>query len=514
MNAFDRMEFLSNPANRGKDTILPYINGRNEYSPTGQYLLGEDYYNAMEDGMIRKKDMYSFIESMQKINVNAQWDVVRKKIEEKKKSDLKLAHRNLVAAAKERAGDNPYLLAQYLGDIERLEHGWVDKPVSTVYETAEIEPFPWMLEWAYGAKASNGKSMYKSPTEWNPQAIIRNYYDTLVEVGADDDFYETDPTYLAALKSQGIRVDMRDGHKAPQRPEGASTGGLESMYTNPLVKNWDLQKGVGGLREMSEAMTSMMTPEYRDMFKLNRSMSWVAIKEQQKKNAEYTKYLTLKYAGQEYYRFVSVKQLQSIGVKIPNPRKFNGLLSDLQVWYNKYKYLAENVKFGSDEYKQLYKNKKEEYTKLLSPDWASPLRDGPAARLLGTQLTNPGGNAGLNVRYIGSVRSAMGKKSPDYEGLVNMFSAGTRGEPDRIESANAWGAVLAVAIGYRHKMSETYNEWGDVSGISPTSNDGEVYVNKLIKFVDEWKKRSRRFRTSWDDLGGNNMISGFLNSGY
>jgi hypothetical protein len=63
-------------------------------------------------------------------------------------------------------------------------------------------------------------------------------------------------------------------------------------------------------------------------------------------------------------------------------------------------------------------------------------------------------------------------------------------------------------------MSETYNEWGDVSGISPTSNDGEVYVNKLIKFVDEWKKRSRRFRTSWDDLGGNNMISGFLNSGY
>lgn len=505
MDAYERAQYLADPKNRGRNTVLPYVGSRNEYTPGGKLLLGDDYYTAMREGMIRKKDMYEFIGTLQKLNVNAQWDQIKLKIDEKKKADDKAAIRLLKKAAKEMA-TTPAEYQSYLADILRFKNGWVDKPVPSQYKSESIEPMDWMVDYAY----THG--LDKKPTKWNLQAINDNYWDTLAEMGADTT--ELEPEVLAALRAAGANIPKTDNEKA-KRPEGANMGGVESMYSNPRVKNWDLEHGVGGMKEISDALTELMSPEDRDLFDLKNSMSAHAIKEELKKNAEYRRYLTLKYAGQEYWKYVGVKQLKSIGVPVADERKMTHLLVHLGHLYEQKKAKTAKYEVSSDEYKAVLKWYKTEYKKALSPDWAQPLREGPARRLMYTHLVKPGSRAKLDMGYVGMALSQMYSMKPNYDFMMGKFRVGknSNGHADKLASATAWTVVLGTAVNYRNKMANTYNEWGDYSGVTPDSKAGEPYVNHLTRLVNEWKKRSPLFKRSWEELGGDSMISTFLDAG-
>lgn len=505
LDAYERAVYLADPKNRGEDTILPYVGSRNEYTPGGKLLLGDDYYSALREGMIRKKDMYDFIQTLQKLNVNAQWDQVKFKLDEKLKTDQKAAQELLRKAAKEMAV-TPTQYQSYLADILRFKNGWVDKPVPTQYKQEPIEPMPWMVAYADKHKLAN------SPWKWNLQAINDNYWDSLAELGADTT--ETDPAIVAALRAQGVRLPKTDNEKA-LRPEGANMGGVESMYSNPRVKNWDLEHGVGGMNRISDALSELMAPEDRQLFDLKGSMSAHAIKLENKKNAEYRKYLTLKYAGSEYWKFVGVKQMKSIGVPVENEAQMTGLLVKLDNLYELKKLKTEGLEVSSDEYKAVLKWYKTAYKQALAPKWAEVLREGPARRLMYTELVSPGAGAKLDMKYVQMALTQMHGGKPNWDFMMNTFRTSGAGhvKPDKVASATAWMIVLGTAINYRNRMANTYNEWGDYSGVTPDSKAGEPYVNRLTSLVTEWKKRSRLFKRSWEDLGGDTMIPMFLDGG-
>jgi len=243
-------------------------------------------------------------------------------------------------------------------------------------------------------------------------------------------------------------------------------------------------------------------------------MSANAIKEQNKKNADYRQYLLLKYSGQEYWKYVNGDQLVSMGLP-GDAAQYDSLLYKLNGLYNIKKQKGEGLSTSSDEYKAVLRWYKAEYAKALRPEWAAPLREGPARRLMYTFLTDPGHGQKVDMKYVGSTLAQMSQKNPDFDYLMDSVVTFKRGQGDaaRRQSATGFTAVLATAIQYRNKMAKTKNEWGDYNGITPSSKAGEPYVNKLTRLVNEWKKHSPFFRRRWDDIGGDSMIVTFLDSG-
>ena len=505
LDAYERAQYLAKPENRGAGSILPYVGSRNEYTPGGQLLLGDDYYSSLREGAIRKKDMFEFIGTLQKLNVNAQWDEIRLKIDKKREGDQKAALLLLKKAAREMS-HTPSQYQSYLADILRYKNGWIDKTAPGEYEGGIKTPMTWMQAYAYK------HNIYNKPCLWDLQAIESNYYDTLAEVGTDST--ESSPEIVAALRKQGVRFPKTDNEKA-KRPVGANVGGVESMYSNPRVKNWDMEHGVGGMNRIADSLTELMAPEDRALFDLRGSMSAHAIKEENKKNEEYRRYIILKYAGQEYWKYVNPAQLRSIGVPVENEKQMVGLMQKLDDLYELKAAKGAGLDTYSDEYKAVLKWYKKAYKQALSPKWAEPLREGPARRLMYTHLVQPGASAKVNMGYVSMALTQMHGGKPNWDYMMDSFRVDKHsgGDADKVASATAWTVVLGTSINYRNRMANTYNEWGDYNGVTPDSKAGEPYVNRLTRLVEEWKKRSRLFRRSWEDLGGDKMIPTFLDYG-
>jgi hypothetical protein len=505
LDAYERAVYLGDPANRGAGSILPYVGSRNEYDSGGKLLLGDDYYTALKDGAIRKKDMYAFIATLQKLNINAQWDQVKFKLDDKKKKDERAAIKLLTKAAHEMAR-TPQEEQDFIADILRFKNGWVDKPSPTQYKEVAVAPMTWMSEYARIHKLTS------SPWKWNLQAINDNYWDSLAELGADST--EQDPNIVAALRKQGVRVAKTDNEKA-QRPEGANMGGVESLYSNPRVKNWDLEHGVGGMKNISDALTELMSPEDRATFSLSGSMSIHAIREEVKKNNEYRRYLAIKYASSEYWKYTNSRLMKSIGVPIDSEAKMDHLLYKLDGLYAIKKQKTAGLEVSSDEYKAVLRWYKGAYRQAVAPAWAKVLREGPAGRLMFTYLTNPGAKAKVDLGYVQLALSQMDSMKPNLDFLIGKHRVGknSNGHADKLTSATAWTVVLGTAVNYRARMARTPNEWGGYLGVTPDSKAGEPYVKNLTRLVSEWKRRSPLFARSWAELGGESMISTFLDSG-
>ena len=148
------------------------------------------------------------------------------------------------------------------------------------------------------------------------------------------------------------------------------------------------------------------------------------------------------------------------------------------------------------------------------------MRDGPAARLLATYLTDPGAGNKIDKGYIRHTLSVMKAQRVDVGRLVGDWTDQGRElkvaprTADRWRSATAWSSVLSTAIMYRQGMKSEWNKYMDAPGFGPDSKAAKNYVVRLTGLVNEWKRRSGKFKSEWEEVGGDKLITNFLDVKY
>ena len=482
MNAAQRAEFWADDKNLW---LFPFTNSKNSYTAEGRPLIGSEYYLQLKEGGVYRKNREQYLEDMDKKWLNIGWDRKLKIIESNKDRDMKTAKKFALDAINRIAAGDKERKERLLTEYDIFYNGWLDGSADGKYGEGK-QSLDWLVVAAQDAGIED--EIFK----WNPDSIMQRYWDDRSIIGSGETI-------------EGVG----------QRPEGADTNGVEGQFENNGlygVKNKTRRMGV---RAFTDAMQETVPSRYRRLFDVKSSISYEGLKKSIEDDDMWRNRTILKLASNEWWKTSDIfYDYSSVGV--PVSQDIRRIKNDLDSLYSKY-----NTRLGD-----LYPTSKEgrvirawyigERDKILSRDAATPLRDGPAGRLMFTYLTDPGGGQKVDKNYVKHAVAVMGRGNVDYERLlldweslgkeVNLPSA----TASRVRSATAWASVLAVAIDYRRKMKSQWNDSMKSKGVSPDSKAGKVYLQKLTWYVSIWKSRSDTFKTEWDEAGGDKMIPTFL----
>jgi hypothetical protein len=497
MNARERADYLSNPSNLW---LLPYVQGKSNYDIGDQALTAGEYSRALKTGGIYRKSVDEYLTGLDESLVNVGWYKTLKGLETDLKADQAKAHRWALGVIK-RLSVSPEAKERYLSELKFYEKGWMDDlPAKDRYSTSKPVTAPDWME-----LAAKQEGIYNDPFKWSAYALQMRYDVAVSSVGSED----------VLPRTLGFANDAELKRK---KPEGAETRGIEDKYVNGTAyggKNWDIR--MGAALKVVDELKKYVSPKYRDLFDKRRSVSWATINDTLKENASYRDYGQTKLAGGKYWELTNVADaMEALGAKVTNRDGLNRAAVRAQTLYDQFTAKAKGLDTWDKNYIALRNAYKTQLDKLLSSDAAAPLRNGPPGRLLNTYLVQPGANLKPNRNYISHVVAAMQKGNLNPQALAASYQQRGRGltptQARKVRTATGWAALISTAVVYRNEMKKGWSdEW---KGLSPSSTKGEKYVNRLKKLAGAWSRLDDDFRKQYEELGGDDCLSEWLDALY
>jgi len=328
------------------------------------------------------------------------------------------------------------------------------------------------------------------------------------------------PTYYdPRLIERKYKQSMESVENGGRRPEDTDKYGISQYFSKGSVYSEYYEQKLGTARRVADTLKKYTSPEYRRLVDPSESVSFEDIKKVSKQHDDYNRYLIRKLASGESWKLGAPgEQLASIGADI-DPLAVNRIGVQLDRLYYDFTNDTKNLSTWSDA----YKSRRAKYIAAQDKVYAQPggefLRDGPAGRLLVTYLTKGSGGNSPDKRYVESVTTAF-LKDTDPAAAFNRWIdakfgvAKSRLSFDKDLAAFSWTTTLTLAVKLRRQMMNTYNESMESKRITPTSNAGEKFMEKLKRCVILSKDVSPRFRRQWEEAGGDDLIESMLSYSY
>lgn len=495
MNARERAEYLANPSHLW---LLPYVEGRNNYTEDGQVLVGAEYWRALKNGFTYRKSMDEYWAKVQADYDDVGWYKALRGLETDKEADLKSAHKLWVGLIK-KYSVTPEQAEGRLSDLRYYEHGWMESlPAKDAYTTAKQ---PTAYDWMEVIAKREG--IYDKPFTWSAYAINRRFYEATQEVGRGG----------VIPKKLGFAADVTLERK---RPEGTRQRGIEDKYLNSSAYgggSWD--EGMGKALKIADTLYGATGSP---LFDKRRSMSWGTIKETLAEGKGARDYKQTSMAGDEYWKFANVAEsMESLGVKVPNHDALNAVAVKADDAYQLYRKQTAGLDSWDPKYMKVRNAYRATLDRLYAPDYAAPLRDGPAGRLSRTWLTQPGVGLKVNRNFVSHVVAQM-QKGADPRALAAAYQPARGGlsptQSAKVRTSTFWASLLSTAVVYRNTMKKGSSEDGKWRGISTSSDAGKKYVARVSGLAAAYAKLDDRFRKQYEGIGGDGAISGWLDALY
>jgi hypothetical protein len=490
MDALDKEQYLMVESNAW---IVPYIGGKNEYSDaTGSPLTAAEYRYQVEIGSIRRKETDDWLRGLGGTYANAAWSRRKAIIDTKYKSDKAAAHKWAMDVI-EHGATNPITKAAWLKKLAGYEK-WAWGDLAPTFDKDAQHSAPFFLKQA--AIAKWGEDHYlKHQSRWDPQAIKTSYEEQISANGE------------------------KGGERALPEYQGAKEGGVAEFYTGFDVNQFSREEGVGRMKRIYDAFNDTLMPDDRELFSPKTSISYGAIQKKLRENEKFRQYDLMSIIETPYYNLDSAAQLESAmpGIFDPRDKRYIGCSEqDMDKWFeaqsNAYgEYKSATTQQGvSEYYGDKYDAAKKVYDKkvaaLMKMPAATPFVLGVAGRYLNSYLTDPKDQKVWSREYSSKVVTEL-KDKPDIESLVDGFHAGKTKRPLDSEAANAWASICNAAIALQKTVEHQRTAHKDDGHIGDATN---AATRKLWNYVGHWKKRSRKFRAVWDDMGGDILINSLL----
>jgi hypothetical protein len=453
-----------------------------------------EYYEMMQTGAMRRKENYEWMVKADWLHRDAHWSTKQRKLDEKLKNDTKLCHKNVMRLIDKYAVTSDQALF-WRASVKGYENGWWGETPPEGAKDPEFKVKPWLL--ALVVK-EYGEGYLTKQAMWDAQAIRKNY----------------DENVAMWVEKPGTEW-YASGEEHPQT--------VEDYYDSDVYKAWKRSEGAVGANAIAQAFADILAPEDRELFSLNRSMNKNIIKEQLKKDREIQEYKIRKVLTKQYYELDSVDELAIAlpGIMNPAAKNYVGSREEFATWlleadnaYQLKKAAAKVTPWKTDYYSDKYEAAKKNYDntmkRLYNTKIGKFMRPGPAGMILHSYICQPEADKPPDFDYIIKVTKILNSGGKiDYEDIVDDYRAGGRYKnPQRAESATAWGSIITAAIKLRGQIEkERKLDRGEIG-------DTTEKVAKIIYlYTQAWKRRSRRFKREWDDYGGDDIIQGLWEGG-
>ena len=457
--------------------IIPYITAKNNYK-NGWPLVGGEYHRNLKEEAVYTKSLDEYLGNMRRLYADVQWSKAVDRIDADYEKGLKDARAFARKASLAMSRGNKATAAKWMEEYDVYARGCTDPAAGDEYTDPKDVVPDWLSVYA--------NSVGRELPEYDPLLIERKRYDS-----------------LKSVEEGGLKPKIADKY------------GVAQYYSNGKVYDEYFDQHLGVARRVSDALKKYVSPEYRRLVDVRESVSYPDILKVATQHDEYNRRVIRDIATSKTWELHAPGDLlTSIGAEV-NVNGLNKIGVELDLARDNF----EKDVVGLDNWDDAYKKRRAawiaEQDRILAQPGGEILRDGPAGRLLVTYLTKGARGKSPDKRYVESIVAALAKGEDGAPPLNNWIDkkwdvAKSRLDFDKDLAALSWTSTLTLAVRLRRKMLGTWNEGMESKRITPTSNEGEKYVEVLKRCVTMVKEVSPMFRRQWEEAGGDDLIVNML----